>query len=334
MRSWRVIVFALGIAIALVGLGTAIYLNQSTIAVVAVLAAVFTALSPTIVPSLSDEIQGNNDRYGRHRAYFADVILPNAGSMSLVDPHQIRELPSGRIGWRMQEDAEEPGIGRGEDRIPAYNEVYLPHLMAGTPDKVWVSLREEWDRAKIGVTAYTDARQSFDKQFYEQLSRLVAASLGPEYQFAWTDSRSTQIADGARVFHAAQVRDVSEYWWDGRYGKPGWDWIGARLASPQDIGGVPWNILIGNGMNGLLWGGKPVPGNLEELRGKADQIVDDLKSDDQLKQLYLSSKSLRERAAQELAPLSDAAEDAVHLLQHGPDIPGECVYCRAWHPRF
>jgi hypothetical protein len=54
------------VAIAIAGLAAGFYFDQSFIATAAVLVAVFTVLSPIIVPSLSDEIRANNLRYEKH----------------------------------------------------------------------------------------------------------------------------------------------------------------------------------------------------------------------------------------------------------------------------
>jgi hypothetical protein len=77
-----------------------------------------------------------------------------------------------------------------------------------------------------------------------------------------------------------------------------------------------------------------VPSNIEELAKALGAILESLRDDAVLKQLYLEA-DVAERAAREsLEPLPVLADHAANLLRHGPDIPGTCLYCGRWSPRL
>jgi len=327
MKSWRPWAFAIGIVIALAGLATAVYFNQSIIALVAVLVALFTALSPTVVPSLSDEIQGNNARYGRHREYFANVILPIAGSMDLVDPHSIRLLEPDRPGWKIGDGSgtSNPLPGLGEHRIPAYEDVFLAHLDARASDRAWMRMGARWGDAEAAVKAYTSARRTFDSELFQAMDALVREKAGKDFVPGWDDYRGLRENE-TRTYHAPQIRDCVEYWYQGMYGRPGWQWFDPDIAPQGALGGAKWAITVGGSSMVLLWGGS-VPENIPSLKLGMTEVIDALRGDKRLKGLYETSANLERAARSALSPLSAVAFDAANLLKHGPDIPGECVHC-------
>jgi hypothetical protein len=335
VSSWRPALLVAGIAIALGGLAAGIYFNQSIIAIVAVLVAVFTALSPTVVPTLSDEIQANNLRYERHKVYFADAILPEAGSMIVLDSHAVRRLNPEAIAWKIGggTDSNPFRPGRGEDRIPAYGEVMLPHLEGTIRDHVWRSFSDTWATTRQQVATYTEARRALDAAFFEKMDSLVKSRVGPEFEADWSDVRAASNFDNQRRYQAAAVRDNCEYWFQGRYGLPGWTWQPAAVGSGNAVAGVGWAITQSNGSLPYLWGGA-TPEDQQALAESMNGILDALRFDETLKALFLKAEATHEEAKTAVAPLKNAAEDASHLLRHGPDIPGECSYCKEWKPRF
>ena len=334
MTRWRPALLLASIAIALVGLVAGIYFNQSLIAIVSVLVAVFTALSPTVVPSLSDEIQANNSRYARHREYFSNVILPIAGSMELVEPHSIRLLDQDRLGWKIGDGSGNtqylPGLG--EHRIPAYADVFLPHLNAKNSHRAWKRMLDTWTESIAAVSSYTTARRKFDVELFRSMDAQIREKVGNEYQPNWNDYRGIDRSE-SRLYHAPQIRDCVEYWFQGMYGRPGWQWFGPDIAPAGALGAEPWAITVGGSSMVLLWGGA-IPNNLPALKAGVTAVIDFLRGNERLKGLYEEAARAEQSARGAPVPLAAVAFDAANLLKHGPDIPGDCVHCRAWHPRF
>ncbi|MFI5417276.1 MAG: hypothetical protein ACHQ2Y_00050 [Candidatus Lutacidiplasmatales archaeon] len=322
--------------IAVAGIVAAILLQQSVIAVTAVLAAVLTGLSPSFVPSLSDEIQSNNDRYRRHREYFADAILPTAGAMILVQGGYVRRLGAGRLAWKIASDEERspssPGLG--EDYIPAYEDVFLPHISGVHSGPVWERLTTAWFGARSAVASYTAARRAFDETFFSKMDQLTRDKVGASYEADWSDTR-IQFSDGKNRprYQAAQIQDNCEYWYAGRYELPGWQWLTPVAKPPNPAQNTPWEISMGTSSIPFVWGGG-APTDLDSMAVRFGEVLDALRYDKNLKQLYLAARSAEDEAKLGLNPLEKTTLDAAHLLRHGPDIPGECAYCKAWRPRF
>lgn len=337
MRSARIAAFILGLVIALAGLAAGVYFNLAYIATASLLVAVFAALSPSIIPSLSDEIQANNDRYARHREYFGSVILPHVGSMQVLPAHSVRLLPPERLAWRINDE----GLGylspgRGEDRIPAFQEVFMPHLAGETADKVWLKLRSVWTGAGEQVSAYSRARQAFDTAFASKMDALVKSVVGNAAEADWSDVRIADAMAMGRRYQAAVIRDRCESWYSGEYSRPGRTWFPPAVAAASMLYGASWAITESNGSIPFVWGGSgsEVPADLPELPERMNRVLDQLRFDTDLKQLFEASELARLNAQAAVDPLRIAADDATHLLGHGPDIPGECNYCREWMPRF
>ncbi len=209
----------------------------------------------------------------------------------------------------------------------------LPHLEGEVLDPVWRRFKDTWFGAKEKVAAYTEARHVFDREFFTKMDTQIKSVIGEEFQADWSDQRMATQFDNHRRYQAAGIRDSCEYWYEGRYELPGWRWWPASVGSGNQLGGAPWAITQSNGSLPYLWGG-PVPDNLQVLSDRMNETLDALRHDEGLKALFSRAEAAHAEAKVAVAPLQNAADDAAHLLRHGPDIPGECAYCKAWHPRY
>lgn len=337
VRAVRIVAFVLGLVIALAGLAAGIYFDQTYITTASLLVAVFAALSPSVIPSVSDEIQANNERYARHRDYFGGVILPTAGSMQVLPAHSIRLLPENRAGWRIgDQDLGYLSPGRSEERIPAYQEVFIPHLLGVTKDAVWLRLRGVWNDALEGVKLYTAKRREFDSAFATRVDGLLKQLVDNGLDADWSDVTIANAMVTGWKYQASVIRGRCESWYSGEYSRPARTWFHPAIAAENMLYGASWAITESTSSIPFLWGGNgsSVPANLSELPEHLDRVLDQLRFDSGLKHLFEVAEEARLDALALVEPLSVAAEDATHLLGHGSDIPGECGYCKVWHPRF
>lgn len=257
--------------------------------------------------------------------------------MELLPAHAVRRLPSERIAWRIGDE----GLGylspgRGEDRIPAFHQVFLPHLLGETRDQVWITLRSVWTNALEQVKAYSTARRRFDSVFASKMDSAVKQAAGSSLEADWSDVAIANAMVSGQRYQATVIRDRCESWYAGDFSRPGRTWFHPAIASANMLYGASWAITESNSSITFLWGGSgmAVPPNVSEIPDRLDRALDQLRFDIELKQLFEASEEARLDAQAAVEPLRVAAEDATHLLGHGPDIPGECDYCKEWKPRF
>ena len=335
MRS-VVTVYLIGVAAALALLSLGLYLNQPLVST----AAVVVALAAGMLSFLPQLLSSNGLRYGEHKSYFVTTLLPQAGAMTLVAGDGVHALAQDRIAWkiRSQDQPADPGFGE----TPFFEDMLRPHLRAKTGARVWREFAASWFNAEEQVRLYTQTRRVYDSAFIGKLQQLVREKLGPSFEPVWGNERGWDVRASssqftAPLYNAGNFRSRCQDWYLNKYvTQIGMKWeYGRPVAAPEvPDQGIPWRVKMGEGDGrDYIWGG-PTPKSIGEIAKAVDEVIDDLRFDEKLKTLYLASCKAEQAAEAAIVPLPADSADAANLLQHGPDIPGTCVYCEAWSPRL
>jgi len=282
----------------------------------------------------------NGNRYAEHKAYFADTLLTQVGSLTLVSGDGVVFLPAERIAWKLRDKQSPRNPGLGE--TPFFAAMLRPHLRTGRADPVWNALAEEFFRAEAKVVRFTEARRKFDSEFNGRLDRMIRERIGEGYRAVWWNERSGDISVSesrfaAPTYHAYNFLTACCLWYLDMFEiRPGYQWELYRpTAFPENrAGGRSWRLGVGGGDGrDYLWGG-PVPADMAVIETAATGILDDLRFDVGLKRLFLSADIAEREARAALERLPLPADHAADLLRHGPDVPGRCQYCVQWWPRL
>jgi hypothetical protein len=329
-------VYVIGVAGALILLWVGLAHDQSAITTGAVMVALFVGL----LTLLSQILSANGLRYAEHKDYFADTLLSQAGGMRLVAGDGVILLPKKRLAWKLKDDSvpSDPGIGE----TPLFDGMLRPHLRTGGAGSGWSDFADAFFKAEGKVKDYTQARHSYDEQFEGKLTNKIRERVGEGFRPAWCNERArdhpvTESKYADPTYNARSFMNACQLSYSGDLERvPGNQWSNHRpVSSPEDRSrGIPWRIKVGDGdSRDYLWGG-PVPMDLEGTAQALGGILESLRNDVQLKQLYLDAQNAEQAAKESLGFLPVLAADAAHLLRHGPDIPGTCRYCSRWSPRL
>ena len=336
MVNRLVTAYLIGVAIAVTLLWVGLAHDQSAIATGAVIVALLVGL----LAFLPQILAANGIRYAEHKEYFAGTLLPQAGGMRLVSGDGVIFLPANRIAWKLRDNGAPIYPGFGE--TPLFDGMLRPHLSTGGAGSVWADFADAFFEAEKNVKAYTLVRRRYDEEFVGRLDSKIREQVGEGFKQAWLNERAgdrpvTESKYAAPTYNAGNFRTACELSYSGRFERdPGNRWEHHRpVPSPEDRSrGMPWRIKVGDGDGrDYLWGG-PVPTNIEGTAKALGGILESLRDDERLKQLYLEADVAEEAARESLESLPVLADHAANLLRHGPDIPGTCLYCSRWSPRL
>ncbi len=303
-------------------------------------AAILVALSVGLLALLPQLLSANGNRYAQHKEYFVSTLLPQAGTMRLIAGDGVVFLSSDRIAWKLRDDRVPLLPGAGE--TPFFKEMLRPHLRSGMDNQVWAGLAAAFFRAEDRVSTYTATRRRFDSAFNGRLEGLLREEVGEGYRAKWWNERASDftVAESkyaVPTYNAGNFRTPCLMWYSGRYESDvgvRWDYSKPVAAAEDRSRGLTWRVKVGEGDGrDYIWGG-PVPMNIQETAKAVEAIIETLRDDGDLKQLYLASVATEDEASDSLQPLPLLADNAANLLQHGPDIPGSCPYCAQWSPRL
>lgn len=330
--------YLIGVAGAVTLLWIGLARDQSAIATGAVIVALLVGL----LAFLPQILAANGIRYAEHKEYFAGTLLPQAGGMQLVSGEGVIFLPANRIAWKLRDRDNGAPIYPGFGETPLFDGMLRPHLNTGGAGSVWADFADAFFEAEKNVKAYTLVRRRYDKEFTGRLDSKIREQVGEGFKQAWLNERAgdrpvTESKYAAPTYNAGNFRTACELSYSGRFEwDPGNRWEHHRpVPSPEDrLRGMPWRIKVGDGDGrDYLWGG-PVPTNIEGTAKALGGILESLRDDERLKQLYLEAEVAEEAARESLESLPVLADHAANLLRHGPDIPGTCLYCGRWSPRL
>lgn len=331
-----ILLYLIGVAAVVTLLSFGLYRDQPIVAS----AAVIVALAVGLLALLPQLLSANGIRYAQHKEYFASTLLPQVGAMQLVSGDGVVLLPDRRLAWKIadQRSPKDPGMGE----TPFFDEMLRPHLRSSSGKEVWTNLATAWSDAEGRVTVYTQLRRRFDRAFNGKMDRLIREKFGEGFQQVWWNetARDHSVSESkyaTPTYNADNFRSPCFLWYEGRYEtNVGMQWAAITpVAAPEDSAqGLPWRVKVGGGEGrDYIWGGS-VPQDIRQSAQSVGEILDALRSDGNLKRLYLDAKESEEDATRSLIPLGECADNAANLLRHGRDVPGTCSYCRDWSPRL
>ncbi|MGA8663883.1 MAG: hypothetical protein WB809_02275 [Thermoplasmata archaeon] len=331
-----VTLYLVGIVVVVVLLSIGLALDEPAAAT----AAVVVALTVGLLALLPQLLSANGNRYAEHKDYFASVLLPQVGGMQLVGGDGVVFLHSDRIAWKLRDNRVPTHPGMGEP--PYFDDMLRPHLTSGNGNRVWEDLKGAFFVAQARVEEYTRARRKFDSEFIGKMERMIREAIGDGYRAVWGNERArdfmvAQSKYAAPTYSAGNFRSPCLLWYEGRFQSDvgmRWEQFTPVAEGENPAQGVSWRVKVGEGDGrDYLWGGE-VPSDIAVKRTSVEAIIDALRLDEGLKQLYLKSLAEERVARDSLQSLPVLADYAVSLLRHGPDIPGVCEYCAGWSPRL